>query len=105
MSLSRNPSFFSEYAKSGYLKRMNPEFMGVAQRYYKEKKQHLKVHQMKDKLAKEVAYMERMEKRMEQALVKKQAQLKHTKDTTNRFQSDMRRVGIRPLRGSNCNSR
>ena len=57
MSLNKNRSFFSEYAKSGYQKRMNPEITGAAQRYYKEKKQHQKVHQVKDKLAQEVAYM------------------------------------------------
>ena len=72
MSLNRNRSFFTEYAKSGYKNKMNPEIEGVAQRYYKEKKQHMKVHQVKDKLQKDVAYMERMEKRMEQTLRRKQ---------------------------------
>ena len=52
MSLNRNRSFFTDYAKSGYQKKMNPEIGGVAQRYHKEKKQHFKVHQVKDKLQK-----------------------------------------------------
>lgn len=34
MSLTRNPSFFREYAKSGYQDRINPEFDGIARKYY-----------------------------------------------------------------------
>ena len=40
MSLSRNQSFFKQYAKSGYAEKMNPEFDGMAKKYYHEKKEH-----------------------------------------------------------------
>lgn len=72
MSLSRNKSFFREYARSGYEGKMNPEFDGIARKYYNEKKEHEKVHTLKAKLDKEVAFMERMERKMEQHLHKKQ---------------------------------
>jgi hypothetical protein len=71
MSLSRNKSFFREYARSGYEGKMNPEFDGIARKYYKEKKEHEKVHTLKARLDKEVAFMERMERKMEQSLQKK----------------------------------
>lgn len=57
MSLSRNQSFFKQYAKSGYAEKMNPEFDGIARKYYHEKKEHEKVHTLKAKLDKEVAFM------------------------------------------------
>ena len=34
MSLSQNSRFFKEYAKSGYLSKINPEFQGIAKKYY-----------------------------------------------------------------------
>jgi hypothetical protein len=34
MSLSRDPSFFMIYARSGYVDKMNPEFSGIAKKFY-----------------------------------------------------------------------
>jgi hypothetical protein len=35
MSLPRSKSFFKEYARSGYEGKMNPEFDGMARKYYR----------------------------------------------------------------------
>jgi hypothetical protein len=35
MSIPRSKSFFREYARSGYEGRMNPEFDGIARKYYR----------------------------------------------------------------------
>jgi hypothetical protein len=34
MSSSPKKSFFREYAKSGYLSKINPEFEGIAKKFY-----------------------------------------------------------------------
>ena len=75
MSLTVNKSFLKQYAKSSYMQKMNPEYEGIAKKYYKEKKEHDKVHQMKTKLDQEVAYIERMEKSMQNHLQKQKRQL------------------------------
>lgn len=60
MSLGANKSFFKQYAKSSYMQKINPEYQGIAKKYYNEKKEHDKVHHLKTKLDQEVAYIERM---------------------------------------------
>lgn len=92
MSQPRSKSFFREYARSGYEGKMNPEFDGIARKYYKEKKEHDKVHSLKAKLDQEVAFMERMERKMEQHLHKKQHELRYAKEVSSRLQNDLRRV-------------
>lgn len=79
MSLSQNSRFFKEYAKSGYLSKINPEFQGIAKKYYNEKHEHEKLHHMKKKLDQEVAYVERLEKKMHQHLQKKKDELRYAK--------------------------
>lgn len=71
MSLSKNKSFLKEYAKSSYMNKINPEYEGIAKRYYNEKREHDKIHHIKDKLNKEVAYIERMERSLQNNLQKK----------------------------------
>lgn len=64
----------------------------MAKKYYREKKEHEKVHTLKAKLDKEVAFMERMEKKIEKNLEKKQMELRYAKEVSSRFQDDLRRV-------------
>jgi hypothetical protein len=104
MSQQRSKSFFREYARSGYEGKMNPEFDGIARKYYKEKKEHEKVHTLKAKLDKEVAFMERMERKMEQHLHKKQNELRYAKEVSSRFQNDLRRVTHPPRSASGLTS-
>lgn len=49
---------------------------------------------MKKKLDQEVAYVQRLERKMSQHLQKKKVQLRYTKQVSNRFQSDIQRVLI-----------
>ena len=92
MRLGKNKSFLKEYAKSSYMNKINPEDEGVAKRYYNEKREHAKIHNIKDKLNKEVAYIERMEKNLQNTLQKKRREFEFTKEVNNRIISDCRRV-------------
>lgn len=47
MSIGSNHSFFKMYAKNGYTDKINPEFQGIAKKYYNQKREHNKVHAMK----------------------------------------------------------
>lgn len=49
---------------------------------------------MKDKLDKEVAFMERMEKKLELNLKKKKSQLQLTLEVNNRFKDDLKKVNL-----------
>jgi hypothetical protein len=100
MSVSKQQSFLRQYAKSGYLDKMNPEFDGIARKYYNEKKEHEKVHSIKVKLDKEVAFMERMERRIEKKLEKKEVELRYAKEVKDRFHSDLQKVCLHPLSGN-----
>jgi CO dehydrogenase/acetyl-CoA synthase beta subunit len=90
-----NKAFCKQYARSSYISKINPEFEGMARRYYNEKKQHEKVHTVKAKLDKEVAYIERMEKSLVTNLQKKEKELEFAKEISNRLAADLKRVRIR----------
>jgi hypothetical protein len=62
------------------------------------------VHTLKAKLDQEVAFMERMEKKMEQHLAKKQNELRYAKEVSSRAQNDLRRVTPSPRSESGSTS-
>ena len=62
------------------------------------------MHTIKAKLDQEVAFMERMEKKMEQHLTKKQNELRYAKEVNSRAQNDLRRVTPSPCSESGSTS-
>jgi len=75
MSVNRNKGFYKQYAISSYINKINPEDEGIAKRYYHQKREHDKIHLIKDKLNKDVGYIERIEKSMQSNLQKKKREL------------------------------
>lgn len=78
MSSPVTKSFFYEYPRNGYLDKINPEFEGMAKKYYQQKKEKEKIEEVKVKLDKEVAFMERMQRKVKQHLTKQKMRLKYT---------------------------